>query len=238
MLQPQPQPITTLLIDLDDTLYPASCGLWSLIRQRIDLYMHERLKISWETIPELRHRLFAEYGTTMRGLQATIGLDVQDYLAFVHAVPVEDRLQPDPELKQVLLRCPQRKVIFTNADTGHARRVLGALQVADQFDQIIDILAVSPYCKPMPEAYRAALRLAGVAHPSECLVFDDSAPNLATARLLGCPTVLVGAPNPNFPGESCIPSLHALSSTPGCLSLLGLSHSGSSYPGAQALSPS
>jgi putative hydrolase of the HAD superfamily len=231
-------PITTLLIDLDDTLYPASTGLWSLIRQRIDLYMHERLKMPWEEIPDLRHRLFSEYGTTLRGLQATIGLDAQDYLAFVHAVPVEERLLPDPELKQVLLRCFQRKVIFTNADTGHALRVLGALQVADQFDQIIDILAVAPYCKPMPEAYRVALRLAGVAHPSECLVFDDSVSNLATARLLGCPTVLVGAPNLNFTGDYCIPSLQALISMPGYAPLLGLDHLGPPFAGAQNLSHS
>jgi putative hydrolase of the HAD superfamily len=226
-------PINTLLIDLDDTLYPASIGLWSLIRQRIDLYMYERLNIPWDSIPELRHRLFREYGTTLRGLQATIGLDAQDYLAFVHAVPVEEYLHPDPELKRILLRCPQSKVIFTNADKGHALRVLRALQIADQFDQIIDILAVAPYCKPMPEAYSAALRLAGVANPCDCLVFDDSTPNLAAARLLGCSTVLVGDPNPNFSGDYCIPSLHALSRLPGSLPILSPDPLDPPFTGAQ-----
>ena len=32
----------------------------------------------------------------MRGLQVTHHLDEKDYLAFVHDVPVEERLQPDP----------------------------------------------------------------------------------------------------------------------------------------------
>jgi FMN phosphatase YigB (HAD superfamily) len=30
------------------------------------------------------------------------------------------------------------------------------LQVADCFDGIVDILDVSPYCKPMPEAFATA----------------------------------------------------------------------------------
>lgn len=203
-------PISTLLIDLDDTLYPASSGLWGLIRQRIDLYMHERLGMSWEIIPELRHRLFSEYGTTLRGLQETLHIDEMDYLAFVHDVPVEELLQPDPQLGRLLSTYPQRKVIFTNADTRHAHRVLHTLQLEDQFSAIIDILAISPYCKPMPEAFKLALDLAEVQPGEGCLVCDDAPRNLAAARSLGCATVLVGTPGPHPDADYCIPSLHAL----------------------------
>jgi putative hydrolase of the HAD superfamily len=204
-------PISTLLIDLDDTLYPPTSGLWSLIRQRIDLYMHERLGLPWEIIPDLRRRLFSEYGTTMRGLQVTRQLDEKDYLAFVHDLPVEERLQPDPALASLLRRYPQRKVIFTNADEYHARRVLRALQMEGLFDDIIDICDIAPYCKPMPAAFSRALELAGVTLPGECLVCDDTPRNLAAARSLGCITVLVGSGNPSSDADYSILNLGALS---------------------------
>jgi putative hydrolase of the HAD superfamily len=203
-------PISTLLIDLDDTLYPPSTGLWGLIRQRIDLYMHERLGLPWEVIPDLRHHLFTEYGTTMRGLQVTRLVDEKDYLAFVHDVPVEERLRPDPELASLLARYPQRKIIFTNADERHARRVLRALQLENLFDDIIDICAITPYCKPMPAAFLRALELAGVILPGECLVCDDTPRNLATARSLGCVTVLVGSESASLDADYSILSLASL----------------------------
>jgi len=186
-------PIKTIFFDLDDTLYPASSGLWEAIRNRIDLYMVERLHIPKEQVHDLRHYLFSTYGTTMRGLQATKHIDAQDYLDFVHDVPVAEYITANPALRIMLSGLTQRKVIFTNADVKHAMRVLERLQVSDCFTQIIDILSVAPYCKPQEEAFQMALRLAGTGSASKCMLVDDGLPNLATASRLGFYTVRVGS---------------------------------------------
>jgi len=189
-------PITTFLVDLDDTLYPPSSGIWDLLGERIDLFIHKQLGLDWEKIPALRKDFFINYGTTMRGLVVNYAIDPEDYLKFVHQVPVEELIAPDPQLTAVLSGFPQNKVIFTNADERHARRVLRALQLEPVFDQIIDILQVTPFCKPQPEAYLLALKLTGEAMPQNCLVVDDSARNLSAAAKLGFPTVLVGTALP------------------------------------------
>jgi putative hydrolase of the HAD superfamily len=201
-------PFTTLLIDLDDTVYPAASGMWDAIAARIDRYMHERLEIPAADITALRHDLHARYGTTLRGLTATRSINELDYLAFVHDLPVRDFLTPDPAVRAALKLLPQKKWIFTNADHHHAARVLSALNLDDLFDGVIDIHAIYPYCKPMPEAYRLALQLAG-ASPKEAVFVDDAARNLETAREIGLATVLLGSPCPPT-ASNCIQSLSAL----------------------------
>lgn len=184
--------LSTFFIDLDDTLYPASSGIWPMIRQRITQYMLEQMHLPAEGIAELRRRLYLQYGTTMRGLQAEYGTDAENYLAYVHDVPVEERIHADPELRQVLSSYPQRKIIFTNADTRHAERVLAALQIRDCFESIVDIHQIAPGCKPQPQAFQVALKAARWPNPRECLMVDDASSNLSAARQLGFLTVQVG----------------------------------------------
>ena len=199
----------TLLIDLDDTVYPAGNGLWEAIAGRIDRYMHEKLGLHPAEIPALRKRLHAQYGTTLRGLAATRHVDELDYLSFVHDIPVQNYLTPNPAVREALLACPLRKVIFTNADRGHAERVLTALSLRDVFEDVIDILDIRPYCKPMPEAFSLALTRAGCS-AEECIFLDDSTRNLEGARLAGLAGILVGGESPPGGDFSRIPGLESL----------------------------
>ena len=100
---------STFLVDLDDTVYPASSGVFRLIRQRIVQYMVEEMKIPAEEAQELRLRLYTTYGTTLRGLSIERGVNMDEYLAYVHDVPLKDVLQPDPLLRQVLQKYPSAK---------------------------------------------------------------------------------------------------------------------------------
>jgi putative hydrolase of the HAD superfamily len=184
--------ITTLFIDVDDTLYSPSTGIWGAIGARIDLYMVERLHLPPDQVAILRRRLFQTYGTTLRGLVITMHIDPVDYLDFVHDVPVAQILKPDLELREMLSTLSQRKVIFTNADQKHAQRVLTALQIADCFERIIDIVDIYPFCKPQPDAFEIALRLTGERDPAQCILVDDGVPNLAAAHKLGFRAVRVG----------------------------------------------
>ena len=189
---------TTLLIDLDETVYPSACGVWEAISERMELYMHERLQLDWADIPHIRTELYQQYGTTLRGLQVTRHIDERDFIDFVHAVPLDTLLQPDPGLREVLLRYPQRKIIFTNADKNHARRVIERVGLTGCFDGMVDIYDIAPYCKPMPEAYQTAVRLAGETNPERCVFIDDSPRNLSAARALGIYTIQVGRPKTGF----------------------------------------
>lgn len=187
---------STLLIDLDDTVYPYTSGLWDQIRDRIGLYMFERMGFSKEEIPELRRSLYHQYGTTLRGLKIHYQVDELDFLQYVHDLPLDQFLQPDLELKNILQAFPQRRVIFTNADHHHARRVLNQLGLQDVFSDIVDILAISPFCKPMPEAFERAMVFSGEKDPTKIVFVDDSPANLNTARQLGLYTVQVGRGEP------------------------------------------
>ena len=187
----------TIFIDLDDTLYPASSGLWLAIRQRILLFVASKLNLTLEEAETVRKGLFKQYGTTLRGLQTAYQVDEYEYLSFVHDLPLSGYFGPDPILRQTLLAYPQQKVIFTNADTPHARRVLAARSLEGCFEKIIDIHAIQPYCKPMPEAFQIAFDLLDV-DPQECVLIDDSLPNLITAKSFGMRTVWI-SDNPPEP---------------------------------------
>ncbi|HEY3344055.1 MAG TPA: pyrimidine 5'-nucleotidase [Anaerolineaceae bacterium] len=189
--------LKTFFIDLDDTLYPPSAGIWERIRERMSLFMLERLHIPSDEIQPLRHCLYETYGTTLRGLELVYHIDTDEFLRFVHDVPIEDCISPDPLLRQVLHAYPQRKIIFTNADCLHAERVLAALNLADCFESIIDIRQIHPNCKPQPEAFSAALAIAGETDPSECLMADDSDRNIEAARAAGLFTIHVTTQDPH-----------------------------------------
>ncbi len=184
----------TLFFDLDDTLYPSTSGLWDAIGVRIETFMREQVHIPAAEVHNLRTELFLQYGSTMKGLVKLYGIEEQAFLDYVHDVPVTNFLFPNPDLRETLLSYPQRKVIFTNADTNHAHRVLSAIGLQGIFEQIIDIRAIHPYCKPQVEAFHSALKLAGVKEAENCVMIDDSANNLRSARKAGLFTIQAGVP--------------------------------------------
>lgn len=183
---------STLFFDLDATLYPASNGLWDQIRLRIFQFMREELGIPEDIIPETRDRYWTTYGTTLEGLRIHHQVDPDDYLEYVHDLPLDQYLQADPELRELLRSLPQDLWIFTNADRRHAEGVLRELGIADQFNGIVDLLAMDFVIKPKPESYQIAMKIADVDQPEDCILFDDLLANLDGAKKAGFSTVLVG----------------------------------------------
>jgi putative hydrolase of the HAD superfamily len=180
-----------LILDLDDTLYPRRAGLMQAIVQRIRLYMTDRMGFSKDEAEALHKRFLPQYGTMLRGMQMEYTIDADDYLRFVHDVPIEEYIAPDPALDAMLGRLPLPKVIFTNADTAHARRVMARLGVTHHFASIVDIHALDFHCKPTPQAYRRLLNILGT-RGEACIIVEDMARNLRPAReLFGMTTVIV-----------------------------------------------
>ena len=184
---------STLFFDLDDTLYPSSSGLWQAIKERMTLYMCEQLCIPEADVPVLREQYFKTYGTTLRGLQQHHTVNTEEYLAYVHDVPLSQYLAPDPATRRVIAALPTRNLIFTNADANHAWRVLHVLALDDLFDTIVDVNAMAPYCKPMSESFAIAMDLADEPDPRKCVMIDDLPRTTRAALEAGMASLLYGS---------------------------------------------
>lgn len=179
------------LFDLDNTLYPRSCGLWEGIGSRINRYMVERLGVSPENVSKVREDFLKAFGTTLNALRRYYSIDPDEFLDFVHDIPLNQFLGYDPELDRMLGSLKLRRIIFTNADAKHARRVLSLLGVLRHFESIVDIHLLEFANKPDRRAYLKVLDFAG-ARPEECVLIEDSLTNIIPAGELGMTTVMVG----------------------------------------------
>ena len=159
-------------------------------------YMIERMGLPEKEVPSLREQYLKMYGTTLRGLEARHNVDTEDFLTYVHDLPLKDYLTPDPIQRSIIASLPSRKVIFTNADIHHARRVLTVLELDDLFETIIDVHAVSPYCKPMPESFAIAQELANEPNPRKCVMIDDLPRTTRAALNVGMASLLYGTDEP------------------------------------------
>ena len=181
---------TTIFFDLDDTLYPPTTNLWLAIKQRMNEFMRERMNIPVDEIPALREKYYLQYGTTLKGLEKHHNINVEDFLAYVHDLPLGNYLTPNPIQHEVIASLPTRNLIFTNADILHAERVLAALNLRDLFSSIVDVTTVAPYCKPMPESFDIAMKVAGETDPSRCVMIDDLRRTTRAAREAGMFSIL------------------------------------------------
>lgn len=188
-----------LLLDLDETLYPRGAGVLERTDARIVAWIRERLGLPLAEADRLRHELFRAHGTTLRGLVLRHGLEPGDYLETVYGCDHSDLLRPDPELRALLARLPQRKVVFTNAPRRHAEHVLDLLALGDVLHDVIALEDLDLVPKPDPAAYATAL--ARVAAPAEACVFvDDTHANVVGAARAGMRAVWVAHGRPP-PGE-------------------------------------
>lgn len=185
-------PLTHVIFDLDNTLYPPSRGVVERVDDRINRFMIERLGLAPDVAGALRARYRDQHGTTLSGLMLHHEVQPDDYLEDVHTIAVEELLDADPALDAMLATIPHRKVVFTNGSAAHAERVLACLGIRAHFADVFSLECVAYVPKPERAAFETVLGRLGVA-AHECVFLDDRADNLATARALGMRTVLVGA---------------------------------------------
>ncbi|QNM81772.1 pyrimidine 5'-nucleotidase [Sphingomonas sabuli] len=177
------------IFDLDNCLYPASTGLFTLIDERMNAYIRRLLDCDAIEAHRVQKAHFHAHGTTLAGLMAEHDVDPTDFLTDVHAIPM-DRIERNDRLAASLDRLPGRKFIFTNGDANYAGRVLDSIGIADRFDDMHDIHASSYKPKPDPHGYALLCERFGI-DPARALFADDIACNLAPAKALGMTTVWV-----------------------------------------------
>jgi putative hydrolase of the HAD superfamily len=177
------------IFDLDNCLYPASTGLFGLIDERMGAYIERLLGCDPTEAKRVQKAHFHEHWTTLAGLMNEHGIDPRHFLADVHDIDL-GRVKSDERLARLLARLPGRRFVFTNGDAPYARRVLEAIGVHDQFDELHDIHASGYRPKPDPHGYRLLCERFGI-DPKHALLVDDMAQNLGPAKILGMTTVWV-----------------------------------------------
>lgn len=177
------------IFDLDNTLYPASCNLFSQVEKNMTRFIIELLDLEHQAAYDIQKKYFREHGTTMRGLMHHHDVEPHDFLDFVHDVDLSN-VPDDPVLESHLARLPGRKLIFTNGSINHAENITRHLGVDHHFEDIFDIVASDFVPKPAPTVYHALVERFGV-DPSSAVMVEDMARNLEPAAAMGMSTVWV-----------------------------------------------
>ncbi|MCB2099223.1 MAG: pyrimidine 5'-nucleotidase [Rhodobacterales bacterium] len=179
----------TWVFDLDNTLYPASCDLFSQVDRRMKAFIADYLSVPEDEAFRIQKQYFRDHGTTLRGLMTHHGMAPDPFLDYVHDIDLS-AVAPNPALDRALAALPGRKVIFTNASVAHAERVMDRLGVTGRFDGLFDIHAADFEPKPRPAVYDRMVAALGI-EPTRAVMVEDIARNLEPAAALGMVTVWV-----------------------------------------------
>jgi pyrimidine 5'-nucleotidase len=130
------------------------------------------------------------YGSTTRGLALHHNINIPEFLGKVHDLPIEEYLEPDPDLGCLLDCIHAEKCVFTNAPGAYAERVLEVLGVADRFCRVFALEHSHYRGKPDRATYELVLSALGVPD-CELVMLDDVRANLLPAAERGWTTIWV-----------------------------------------------
>ncbi len=191
--------VDTWIFDLDNTLYPASCNLFSQVDLRMSEYIAKAIGVPREHARHLQKAYYRQFGTTLAGLMKVHKLPPGPFLEYVHDIDLSV-VPALPDLAAAIAALPGRRLIFTNGSRVHAENVARKLGVLDLFDDICDIAAIEYVPKPEPEAFDRMLKLHAVP-AGQAAMFEDMPHNLVPASTLGMTTVLVHSDYIDHPAQ-------------------------------------
>ena len=181
--------IDTWIFDLDNTLYPARSNLFAQIDGRMKQYIANLLGVDHDAAHAVQKRFFHSHGMTLRGLMNDHDVDPYHFLDYVHDIDVSV-VRYDGQLAEAIGALPGRKLVFTNADTPYARRVLDRLGLSNAFEVIHDIHEMCYLPKPDMRAYKGLCDAYDI-EPGRALFVEDMARNLLPAKAIGMTTVWI-----------------------------------------------
>lgn len=179
------------VFDLDNTLYPPSCRLFTQIDVKMRSFISELLNIDGDQAYALQKQYFREHGTTLSGLMKVHNVKPARFLDFVHDLDVSV-IPANPELGAALESLPGRKIVFTNGTVAHAQRVLARLGIRHHVEEIFDIVHADYIPKPQVETFKRFMDKHTI-NPRRAAMFEDLDRNLAPAHDLGMTTIWVHA---------------------------------------------
>ncbi|CAK7269201.1 Putative suppressor of disruption of TFIIS [Sporothrix epigloea] len=148
--------------------------LFFLFIELIGQYFTSHLSLPWDEALRLHKEYYTNYGLAIKGLVSHHQIDPLEYNRKVDdALPLEDIIKPNEELKQLLRDIDRSRVrlwLFTNAYITHGQRIVRLLEVEDQFDGITycDYSKQPIVCKPHEEMFAKAMREAGINRATDC----------------------------------------------------------------------
>ena len=179
------------LFDLDNTLHDATPHIFPHINRSMREYIERQLGVDAVEATRIRQHYWNRYGATLLGLVRHHATDPDHFLAQTHRFDALERMVvAHPALRHALRRLPGRKIVFSNAPGAYTRAVLDILRIRQLFDSAWSIDRLNHQPKPMPQAFRRLLRAERL-DPRRCILVEDSAANLKTAKRLGMTTVLI-----------------------------------------------
>ncbi|UTW55178.1 pyrimidine 5'-nucleotidase [Kordiimonas sp. SCSIO 12610] len=188
------QHVKTWVFDLDNTLYPAENNLFSQVDINITNYVSKLLDLPFDDARKIQKKYLLEHGTTLNGLIHNHSVNAAHYLDSVHDIDFAP-IARDLILDQALQNLEGRKVIFTNADTPYAEKVLERIGIAHHFDGIFDIIAADLAPKPEVSTYDRFFDVFAI-DPKQSVMFEDMVRNLIPAKQAGMGTVWVNTGSP------------------------------------------
>lgn len=179
------------IFDLDNTLHNASPHIFPHINRSMTAYLQTHLQLEEAQANGLRMEYWQRYGATLSGLMRHHGTDPAHFLWHTHQFPaLPQMVLREARLRHVLRRLPGRKLVFSNAPQHYARAVLALLRVEKLFEDVFAIEQAHYRPKPQLAGFRRLLRRYRL-RPGQCVMVEDSAENLYTAKRLGMRTVWV-----------------------------------------------
>ena len=200
--------IRYLLLDLDNTLYPATTGLGEEMDKRMTDFVADQLSVSPAEAQTLRRQNVRLHGSTLRWLSESVGVDLEQYLEAVHPSDPETWIGPEHSIaaQDTLNRIDMPASILTNSPREHAERVLECLGVRNRFEYLFDLRWSGFTGKPAQTVYERALESTGVS-ADETLLVDDVLQYLLPFRSLGGHVVQICA---GACGGATVPRIGAL----------------------------
>ena len=181
--------VDTWVFDLDNTLYPPSADLIGQMDVRFSAYVARLIGVDQAAALKLCADYWATYGSTLAGLMAHHDIDPHHFLADVHDINIS-HLAVEPALVTALTALPGRKIVYTNGSENHAKRVLAARGLTQQFDAVYGVEQAEFKPKPSQDAFATVFAKDGLI-PTAAAMFEDEARNLAVPHTLGMRTVHV-----------------------------------------------
>lgn len=179
------------LFDLDNTLHNADPHIFPHINRAMTAYVAQQAGLDEAAASDLRVAYWRRYGATLLGLMRHHGTDPHHFLRHTHQFDdLSGMVVYKPAIRQVLRRLPGAKIVFSNAPRHYAEAVLEIMGVRHAFDAVCAIERMRFQPKPGIQGFRRLLHDHRL-HPARCILVEDSAENLKTAKRLGMRTIWI-----------------------------------------------
>lgn len=190
--------MTSLIFDLDNTLYPHNPQVEADFAKRIKEYFFNHLSMDFENEGFNWEKASVNIGAYLDEIFKGKEKQRLEFLNYICDVDVSS-FAPNPELNRLLKHLPHDKYIFTDSTLRHVQDTLNQIGVdLGLFKGIFENADSGFRFKTDPQCHRSFLAKYRL-KAEDCILFEDNLNNLLPAAEMGITTVLI---SPRFRGNA------------------------------------